>query len=171
MLFKYLFIFMIGSFGGYLLELFYRRIMLGKWIKPGVFYGIYLPLYGLGFCICYFVYGLNVCLLFKIIILGTLLTLIEFLCGLIFIKFFNLDLWNYDKNFLNYKGIICIKFSVCWTVLGLFFVKFIFPYISFNKFYVKGVIFFLYLFYVVLISDFLYKLFYLFYIKYFNKKH
>lgn len=160
---------MVGSIGGYFLELFYRRIMLGKWIKPGVFYGIYLPLYGIGLCICYFAYNLNIYLIFKIVLVGILLTLIELLCGAIFIKCFKLKLWNYEKNRFNYKGLICLKFSVCWSILGFICVKYICPYINFYEFNVKLLVLFMYVFYVVFVSDVLYKLFYLFYIKYFNK--
>lgn len=169
MLFHYLFVFMVGSVYGYFLELLYRRIMLGKWIKPGVFYGIYLPLYGMGLCICYFVYCLNVYLIVKIILVTIFLTFIELLCGLIFIKYFKLKLWNYERNSFNYKGLICLKFSVCWGILGLILIRFVFPYLDFNEFVVREVILFMYLFYVVFISDVLYNLFYLFYIKYFNK--
>lgn len=169
MLFNYLFIFMIGSLGGYFLELFYRRIMLGKWIKPGVFCGVYLPLYGLGLCICYCIYSLNMYLLIKIVLLGVFLTLIEFLCGLIFLKYFKLSLWDYEKNKFNYKGLICLKFSVCWATLGFICVQCVFPYISFELFCIKEVIFIMYLFYAILFSDVLYNLFYLFYIKCFNK--
>lgn len=168
MLFNYLFIFMIGSIGGYFLELFYRRVMLGKWIKPGVFYGIYLPLYGMGLCICYFVYCLDTNLLVKIFLITIFLTLIELICGLIFIKYFKLKLWNYERNSLNYKGLICLKFSMWWGILGVICIKFLFPYIDFGGFVVREIVLFMYLFYAIFISDVLYKLFYLFYTKPFN---
>lgn len=169
MLFNYLFIFMIGSVGGYFLELFYRRIMLGKWIKPGVCYGTYLPLYGMGLCVCYFVYCLNVHVLVKFILLIIFLTLIELLCGVIFIKFFKLNLWNYERNSFNYKGLVCLKFSIFWGLLGYICIKFIFPYINFDFLVKKEIVIFMFLFLMVLFSDFLYKLFYLFYTKYLNK--
>lgn len=41
------FLFFIGSIVGWILELFYRRIVSnGKWINPGFLVGPYLPLYG-----------------------------------------------------------------------------------------------------------------------------
>ena len=48
------FLFFIGSMGGWLLELFYRKIISkGKWINPGFLVGPYLPLYGFGICTFY----------------------------------------------------------------------------------------------------------------------
>ena len=41
------FLFFIGSIGGWILELFYRRMISNKeWINPGFLVGPYLPLYG-----------------------------------------------------------------------------------------------------------------------------
>ena len=165
MLFNYLFIFMIGSIGGYILELLYRRIMLGKWIKPGVFYGLYLPLYGLGLCICYFFYNLDIHLFFKIVFTVILLSLIELICGLIFIKYFKIPLWDYSRNKFNYRGLICFKYSVYWGLLGIICIMFVFPFIDFEFFFIREIVLFMYFFYVFLVVDVLYKLFYLFYSK------
>lgn len=117
MLFHYLFF--IGSIGGFFLELFYRRIVFKKWMKPGVFNGFYLPLYGMGLVVCYGCYSLSINIIFKAIIAMCSLTFIELLCGIIFIKKLKIQLWDYSKNFLNYKGLICVKFSVYWVILAL----------------------------------------------------
>ena len=44
----FVFIFFIGSTFGYILELFFRRIVHGKWVNPGFLVGPYLPIYGFG---------------------------------------------------------------------------------------------------------------------------
>ena len=137
---------------GYLLELFYRRFTKQKWIKPGVFKGIYLPLYGMGLCICYFAYTLNINFVFKIALTIFLLTFIEFLCGIIFIKYFKLPLWDYSNNFLNYKGLICFKFSIYWGILSFIFIKFVFPFINFSLF-INKFIFVIYILCFVVIVD------------------
>lgn len=116
MLFHYYFF--VGSIGGFLLELFYRRIKFKKWIKPGVFKGCYLPLYGIGLVVCYLCYLFKANLIIKLLLAGFLLTCIELICGLIFIKTFRLPLWDYSKEFFNYKGLICMKFSFIWLFLG-----------------------------------------------------
>ena len=42
-------LFMVGSFGGWVLELIYRRYFSShKWINPGFLVGPCLPLYGFG---------------------------------------------------------------------------------------------------------------------------
>lgn len=117
MLFHYMFF--IGSIGGFFLELFYRKLILKKWIKPGVFKGFYLPLYGFGLVIIYFCYLLKMPLIFKLILSMVFLTVIEFICGCIFIKKLKIPLWNYSNQFLNYKGLICFKYSVFWALLSL----------------------------------------------------
>lgn len=131
MLFNYLFVFVIGSIGGYFLELFYRKIKTNKWIKPGVFNGYYLPLYGIGMCICYFAYNLEISFVFKVLISFTLLTFVELMCGLIFVKYYEIPLWDYNNEFLNYKGLICFKFSFIWGILSLVLFLFVFPYLEF----------------------------------------
>ena len=152
-----------------MLELFYRRIMLGKWIKPGVFYGVYLPLYGIGTCICYFVYNLMIDIMLKTILIVILLTFIELICGIIFIKYFKIPLWDYQKNKYNYRGLICLKFSIYWGFLGFVCIKFVFPSVNFEAFEIRKLILFMYLFYVIFVSDVMYRLFYLFYHKMFKK--
>lgn len=117
MFFHYLFF--IGSIGGFLLELFYRKLVLKKWIKPGVFRGFYLPLYGIGLVICYTCYLLPLNIIFRIILVVILLTFIELICGIIFIKKLKILLWDYSKNYFNYKGLICMKFSFYWLLLAL----------------------------------------------------
>ena len=47
---SFIFIFYIGSTCGWILELFFRRIVHGKWVNPGFLIGPYLPIYGFGLC-------------------------------------------------------------------------------------------------------------------------
>ena len=46
----FIFIFYIGSTIGWILELFFRRIVHGFWVNPGSLIGPYLPIYGFGLC-------------------------------------------------------------------------------------------------------------------------
>ena len=47
----YIYIFIIGSFSGWILEIFYRRFFsMKKWINPGFLKGPCIPLYGFGLC-------------------------------------------------------------------------------------------------------------------------
>lgn len=130
------FIFVLGSVGGWFLELFFRKIVHKKWINPGFLSGPYLPIYGLGLIILYIVSIINfniasnaLEIIFKILLVGLLMTLIEYLAGKIFIKFMGIRLWDYSKNIGNIGGIICPLFSFIWTAVGAIYLIFVHQYI------------------------------------------
>ena len=81
----FVFIFFIGSTFGYVLELFFRRIVHKKWVNPGFLVGPYLPIYGFGLCtltVIYLIFSKLVVNPFLIIILmGLSMTLIELIGG------------------------------------------------------------------------------------------
>ncbi len=130
----YLFSFSIFSVFGWILEVVYRSVVNKKFINPGLLKGPYLILYGIGglllFWLSKLLTGSNIIL--KIIVYCICLTGLELISGIISQKFFNKKLWDYSDNFLNYKGLICLKFSIYWTLLALFFDYIVYPfYINF----------------------------------------
>ena len=56
-----------------------------------------------------------------------LMTAIEYVAGIIFIKGMNIKLWDYSEEWANVQGIICPKFSLFWTALGAAFLFLIYP--------------------------------------------
>ena len=126
-------LFSFGSFFGWFLELFYRRIFSSKrWINPGFLVGPCLPLYGFGvtilFLISYFLKFdewfnippyLNVIIV--IAIMSITMTLIEYMAGIIFIKGMGIKLWDYSDRWGNIQGIICPLFSLLWTIAAASF--------------------------------------------------
>lgn len=125
---KFIFIFYIGSTAGWILELFFRRIVHGKWVNPGSLIGPYLPIYGFGLCALTFIYlffqNMNLPAYLIILLMGASMTLIEFIGGLTFVNK-PVKLWDYSNLWGNYKGIICPLFSLIWTLLGAFYYYFI----------------------------------------------
>ncbi len=156
---SFLYLFIIGSFLGWILEIFFRRIVSQKkWTNPGFLKGPCLPLYGFGLCLLYLI-----CLLcfeflcngegiptyynvlgeikttgslnfwytsiIAVILIGIGMTLLEFLAGLIFIKGFRIKLWDYSKLKGNIMGIICPIFSFLWLVAGAAYWFFVQPYV------------------------------------------
>lgn len=126
------FLFFIGSCLGWGLELLFRRFFSRnnpekKWINPGFLTGPYLPLYGVGL---YGMYVLSVILesffghkgiltcVIVFVIMAVIMTAIEYIAGLIFIKGMKVKLWDYSEEKFNIQGIICPKFAVAWGVLG-----------------------------------------------------
>ena len=56
-----------------------------------------------------------------ILITGVVMTVIEFIAGLIFIKGMKIKLWDYTNRKGNFMGIICPLFSCIWLVAGAAF--------------------------------------------------
>lgn len=141
------FLFFVGSMMGWCLELFYRRFFSNnnperKWINPGFLVGPYLPLYGFGLCALYLMsyipyIGLNSLegltwskTVIVIASMAVMMTLIEYLAGLIFIKRMHVKLWDYSKEWGNIQGIICPKFSLYWTILSALYYFFVQPHVE-----------------------------------------
>lgn len=119
------YLFFIGSLFGWVLELFYRRFLSDanperKWINPGFCVGPYVPLYGFGLCILYLlatmerVFGMHKPFLF--FLMAVCMTLIEYLAGLLSLKWMKIRLWDYSNEWGNLQGLICPKFSLYWAV-------------------------------------------------------
>ncbi|MDM8534957.1 putative ABC transporter permease [Clostridiaceae bacterium HSG29] len=127
---KYLFLFGTGSLFGWILELFYRRYF-GKakdWINPGFLSGPYLPIYGTGVSVLYIVSDLNINFAIKIILFAIFTTLIEYITGLFFLKYYNARLWDYSNLKFNINGLVSPLYSFFWTILSLFFYYVLYPY-------------------------------------------
>ena len=141
LIFAYLFF--IGSLFGWILELFYRRFLSAanperKWINPGFCVGPYVPLYGSGLCILYLFasvghdmgLGTSVAGRTVLFVLMTAdLTLLEYLAGLVCVKWLKVRLWDYSGEWGNIDGLICPKFSVFWTILAAVYYFGIHPFI------------------------------------------
>lgn len=137
------FLFFIGSVIGWVLELFFRRFLSSanperKWINPGFLAGPYVPLYGFGLSLLYLIAQMedlhwisnpvwNRVLLFVLMALS--MTAIEYIAGILLLKYMKVRLWDYSKQWGNLQGLICPKFSIAWALLGALYYFFIHPYI------------------------------------------
>ena len=125
------FLFFIGCFLGWGLEVIYRRFspanVSRRWINPGFLVGPYLPLYGFGLCLMYLIASLekrsvidspvwNRVVLFAA--MAVCMTVIEYIAGILSLKILKVRLWDYTGEWGNIQGIICPKFSLIWAVLG-----------------------------------------------------
>lgn len=117
------FLFAVGSFLGWCLEVVFRHFVTHKWINPGFLIGPYLPLYGFSLCMLYALarlepyipiqnYILKKLVLF--VIMAICITAIEYIAGLIFIKGMNIKLWDYSDQWGNVQGLSahCFRFLV-----------------------------------------------------------
>lgn len=120
------FLFFFGSVLGWVIELFFRRISEGKWINPGFLRGPYLPIYGFGLLLMYLMCRIDLSaipwlwaeIVLRILLIGLCMTLIEYIAGIIFIKWMKVKLWDYSQEKFNIQGIICLRFSLIWTAIG-----------------------------------------------------
>lgn len=125
------FIFMVGSMIGWVLEVFYRRFFSDtnperKWINPGFLMGPYLPLYGFSLLVLYlmakipldFVKNPTTRKIVLFFFMAVVITFVEYIAGLIFIKKMNIKLWDYTEDWGNIQGIICPKYSFYWMLLS-----------------------------------------------------
>ncbi|MCD8373148.1 MAG: putative ABC transporter permease [Clostridia bacterium] len=127
------FLFFVGSVLGWCIEVLFRRFFSAKkWINPGFLTGPYLPLYGFGLTFMFLISIIPVDTgaawadkLILILITGVVMTVIEYIAGLIFIKGMKIKLWDYTNQKGNIQGIICPLFSFLWTVVGAIYVLFL----------------------------------------------
>lgn len=126
---KYTFIFISGSIVGWCIEFFWRRFFdePKRWGNPGFLNGPWLPVYGFGTIILYQISKLNISIYILPAIFIMVLTVLEYIAGIIFLRFFKIRLWDYSRNRFNLQGIICPLYSFLWGVLGTLFYLFIYP--------------------------------------------
>ena len=133
-------LFSAGSLIGWCIEVIFRRFEPDNkerlWINPGFLCGPCLPIYGFGLVL---LYHISICekyidnqngIIKTIIILAAIaaaMTLIEFIAGEIFIVRRHIKLWDYSDNRFNYKGIICLRYSFCWALIGALYYYFLHP--------------------------------------------
>jgi uncharacterized protein len=123
------FSFSFFSILGWLLEVFYRSVRDKRFVNPGLLMGPYLILYGTGALILigavFLLQGSP--LLTKAFVYFVLTTGLEISSGFIAQYFFHTRLWDYTDQRFNYKGHICLKFSIYWILLAFTFEYLILP--------------------------------------------
>lgn len=134
------FLFYWGAMEGWIIEFFYRNLIShngpkGKiFINPGFCKGPWLPIYGIGlasmFIISYFVNDIITATgfwkdLMIILFIMIVMTVIEFVSGIFFLKVLDMRLWDYRNEKGNIMGVICPKFSIIWGSIGAVYYLFI----------------------------------------------
>ncbi|MGL5414651.1 MAG: putative ABC transporter permease [Clostridium sp.] len=133
-IYKLIWIFMIGSVLGCIVETLWCFIKNGYFQnRQGLLYGPFIPVYGIGCVLC-------TILLYKIAHKrGSLIFLIsavfggifEYVCSWVQQQMTGTISWDYSKAALSIGGRTSIEYCVFWGVLGVFFIKEVYP--LFNK--------------------------------------
>lgn len=130
MLSNILFYFAIYSFLGWCVESVYKTVLERRFINSGFLYGPFCPIYGFGAVIMILLLSKlpnNVFLIFLISMI--LLTVWEYVVGVLLEKIFKTKYWDYTDLKFNINGRICLKNSIYWGILGVAFAFVIHPVI------------------------------------------
>ena len=135
-------IFAIGCSFGWILEVIFRRFFSGnnksrRWINPGYLRGPWLPVYGFGLCTLYLLVGLEQYLPFSgvlrrlllILVMTVSVTAVELIAGIISVDILKADLWDYSGEWGNFRGLICPRFALFWSLICTGYLLFVHRYI------------------------------------------
>lgn len=115
--------FSLYAFAGWLMETVYRTICQRRLVNPGFLVGPFLPIYGFFTTLVIWSSGLLAQLSWQwqFLCFVVLSTLLEYVAGWFFERFFHLQLWDYHSTPFNFQGRIALPFSLLWGILGLAF--------------------------------------------------
>lgn len=131
--YKLFWIFFIGSFAGVIIETLYCYIQRGHFeSRVGLVWGSFNLVYGLGalvLSVCLYKYR-NRSKIYSFI--GGFLTgsVVEYLCSWLQELIFGSTSWDYSNIPFNLNGRICLLYSIFWGILGIFWIKDIYPRLS-----------------------------------------
>lgn len=125
-------IFVIVSIIGLALETLYWFIAFGYWqARYGLIWGPFSPIYGVGACILtimlYRVWDTNAAIIF--LVSACVGTAFEWVASYFMELFFKANCWDYSNTVGSIGGRTNIIFGIAWGVLGLLWVKLLFPLI------------------------------------------
>lgn len=129
---KLFWLFLIGSVAGVVIEGVFTLVTKGHWESHVVsVFGAFNILYGFG-GVLFYVGAVKLSdrpLYLRVLVMTFAATILELLSGLLLRYGLGMRAWNYEHNFLNYKGLICLSFSGMWGIAAFIVCK-ISPYID-----------------------------------------
>ena len=121
-------IFVIGSVFGFFAEMLYTLAYTRTFvIRKGLIYGPFIQVYGMGAVAYYFLIKTEkdpMKVFFKGMLLGGAL---EYLTSFFQEIFFSSVSWDYSGMLLNLNGRTSIQYCIYWGIIGVFFLKMIYP--------------------------------------------
>ena len=132
--------FIYYAVAGWCVEVVYAAFAHKKFVNRGFLNGPVCPIYGVGaiivvWCLTPFeqmIPGktvINLLILFGCSVILT--SLLELIVGWILERFFHQKWWDYTDDPLNFKGYVCVPFSLIWGGLCVALMKLIHPFTTF----------------------------------------
>lgn len=130
---KLFWLFVIGSFFGTVLETFYALIFEGHFeVRVGMVTGPFIPVYGGGavlITLClYKLYKINSFIVF--LASAFIGAAFEFFCSYFQEMILGTISWDYSDTPFNIDGRTNLAYAIVWGILGLFWLRYIYPFIS-----------------------------------------
>ena len=122
--------FLIYSFLGWCIESIFKSFCEKKLVNSGFLYGVMCPIYGFGAIIMYlFLDDISNKPILIFIVGFTVLTVWEYIVGIILEKIFHTKYWDYSHNKFNFQGRICLLNSIFWGLLAVLFIDIVHPFV------------------------------------------
>lgn len=129
--FKYFWIFILICILGYVYESILSIFQHGTFLnRQGLIFGPFIPVYGLG--AVFFMLTLKNIEDIKIqFLIGTIVGgFLEYIYSYIQDKVFGTISWDYSDYILNFDGRTSILHAIFWGILGVIFIKKVYPFLS-----------------------------------------
>ena len=118
----YLFlIFLIGCLAGWIYEEIFYWFTEGMLRNRGILYGPWLPIYGIGALGIYAIKPMKKHPALLFFLCAVVTGVVEYVIGVISIRFFGMRLRDYRGLLWNIDGIICLRSVMSFAVMGLVF--------------------------------------------------
>ena len=123
-------LFMFGSVIGFILEGIWCILKGQGWENhSATVWGPFCIVYGIGAVALYLVatFIKNRSLPIQLIVCGVIGSAVEYFSSLFQELCFGSTSWNYSKQFMNIGGRVSLKMTLIWGMLGIFFIKWLYP--------------------------------------------
>lgn len=141
---RYILLFLLISFVGWVMETAFCSLLYKTYVDRGFLNLPFCTIYGSAILIIYFLFGtpqeggillakcknkfLRLILYFLLAIVVP--TVAELITGAFFDRVLGVRLWDYSAYKYNFRGYICLEFSLLWGVLITAAMAFVFPFMK-----------------------------------------
>ena len=124
-------LFILGSIFGYILECSWYFIKHAVWInKQGLLYGPFKPIYGIGLVlIVLLMNNFKNKKLYQKFLMGSLIGgVFEYICSLFLEYVMHTSTWDYSNFKFNILGRVYLPYILIWGILGILVIDYFYPF-------------------------------------------